>query len=61
MFDFPNNPEDGDMVVHPNGKTYEFSSGSWSVVRSHDHDHDQIAGFSARLQAVEQLQFLLLE
>ena len=24
MFDFPNNPSDGERVVHPNGNTYEY-------------------------------------
>jgi len=33
MFDFPNNPLDGDTVTHPNGNLYEYdaTSGSWEI------------------------------
>ena len=33
MFDFPNNPSDGQTVVHPNGNIYEYdaTSGSWEL------------------------------
>ena len=55
MFDFPNNPSDGDRVVHPNGQTYEFSTGSWSIVQ------EDLATLTTRLNALEQFNFLLLE
>jgi hypothetical protein len=33
MFDFPNNPSDGDTVTHTNGNIYEYdaTSGSWEL------------------------------
>jgi len=33
MFDFPNNPSDGDAVVHTNGNTYVYdaTSESWEL------------------------------
>ena len=57
MFNFPNNPEDGDIVSHPNGKDYEWNSsrGVWSIVRS------ELTSLSARVAALETLDFLLLE
>ena len=57
MFNFPNNPEDGDVVSHPNGKAYEWnqSRGVWSIVRS------ELTSLSARVAALETLDFLLLE
>ena len=57
MFDFPNNPTDGERVVHPNGKTYEFSSlrGSWIVVQ------DDLATLTTRVNQLESQFILLLE
>ena len=57
IFDFPNNPTDGERVVHPNGRTYEFGANrnSWTVVQ------DDLATLSTRLNALEQLNFLILE
>ena len=57
MFDFPNEPSDGERVVHPNGNTYEYKSlrNSWVIA------HDDLATISTRLHALEQLNFLILE
>jgi len=57
MFDFPNNPADGDRVVHPNGNTYEFVQirNSWTIVQ------ETIATLTTRLNALEQHTFLILE
>ena len=57
MFDFPNNPSDGERVVHPNGRTYEFVNvrNSWAVVQ------DDLAQITARLHALELNNFLILE
>ena len=57
MFDFPNNPTDGERVVHPNGNTYEYGNirNSWTVVQ------DDLASLTTRLNALEQFNFLILE
>ena len=57
MFDFPNDPTDGERVVHPNGKTYEYGNirNSWTVVQ------DDLASLTTRLNALEQFNFLILE
>jgi len=55
MFDFPNNPSDGDRVVHPNGSTYEYNSNSWVIAQ------DTLATLTTRINALEQLNFLILE
>jgi uncharacterized protein with HEPN domain len=57
MFDFPNNPSDGDVVVHPNGKQYEWIAAStvWRVVQ------DDVTTLSNRVAALENSFFLLLE
>ena len=57
MFTFPTNPEDGDVIAHPNGKTYEWnnSRGVWAVVRS------DLTSLSARIAELENLSFLILE
>ena len=57
MFDFPNDPTDGERVVHPNGKTYEYGNirNSWTVVQ------DDLATLTTRLNALEQFNFLILE
>jgi len=55
MFDFPNLPSDGDRVIHPNGQTYEFITGSWTVVQ------DNLATLTTRLDTLEKFNFLLLE
>ena len=57
IFDFPNNPTDGERVIHPNGKTYEYGQirNSWTVVQ------DDLATLTTRLNALEQLNYLILE
>jgi hypothetical protein len=51
MFDFPNNPSDGDQVTHPNGLLYQWSAASavWSVVQ------DDLATLTARVAALESI------
>ena len=57
MFDFPDNPSDGERVSHPNGRTYEYAQArnSWVVVQ------DSLDTLTARIAALENLSFLLLE
>jgi|TARA_B100001758_G_C18364906_1_gene587898 hypothetical protein len=59
MFDFPDNPSDGDTVTHPNGLAYQWSStsGVWFVVQ------DDLAALTARVVALESVlqNSLLLE
>ena len=55
MFDFPNNPSDGQQIVHPNGITYKYQSDSWVV------DRDDLANLTTRLNALEQQHFIILE
>ena len=57
MFDFPNTPSDGEVVIHPNGRTYEFNAtrDSWTVVR------DDLSTLTTRINALDQLNFLILE
>ena len=57
IFDFPNNPTDGERVIHPNGKTYEYGTirNSWTVVQ------DDLATLTTRLNALEQFNYLILE
>ena len=54
MFDFPNDPSDGELVIHPNGKQYEYSESrnSWAVVREPDQ-------FPAEITALNQEMTLL--
>jgi len=57
MFDFPNNPSDGERVVHPNGNTYEYQPlrNSWVIA------HDDLATLTSRVNQLENNFFLLLE
>jgi len=57
MFDFPNSPSDGERVVHPNGKTYEYKSlrNSWVIAQ------DDLATLTTRMTNLENSFFLLLE
>ena len=57
MFDFPNNPLDGDVVNHPNGKQYEWidESSVWRVVQNN------FTALSDRVTELENSFFLLLE
>ena len=57
MYQFPTAPEDGDLINHPNGKTYEWNNnrGVWAVVRS------DLTSLSARVAELENLSFLILE
>ena len=54
MFDFPNDPSDGELVIHPNGKQYEYSDArnSWRIVREPDQ-------FPAEITALNQEMALL--
>lgn len=49
MFDFPENPSDGDTVNHPNGLAYQWSSANniWSIAQ------DDLATLTARVIALE--------
>ncbi len=57
MFDFPNNPSDGDVVTHPNGYQYRWSGSSWTI------NQDDLATLTARVAALESilLNHLILE
>jgi len=57
MFDFPNNPSDGERVVHPNGNTYEYNTlrNSWVIAQ------DNLATLTTRVNQLENSFFLLLE
>lgn len=57
MFDFPDNPSDGERVSHPNGRTYEYAQArsSWVVVQ------DSLDTLTARIAALENSSFLILE
>ena len=54
MFDFPNDPSDGELVIHPNGKQYEYNAtrNSWLIVREPDQ-------FLAEITALNQEMALL--
>ena len=47
MFDFPNNPSDGDVVSHPNGYNYQWNGTGWAIVQ------DDLATLTARVAALE--------
>ena len=49
MFDFPNNPSDGDVVSHPNGRNYQWTGNVWTVVQ------DDLATLTARVAALESI------
>ena len=51
MFDFPNDPSDGEVVIHPNGKQYEYNStrNSWLIVREPDHFPAEITALQDEL------------
>jgi hypothetical protein len=49
MFDFPNNPSDGDVVSHPNGRNYQWTGNAWTVVQ------DDLATLTARVAALESI------
>ena len=49
MFDFPNNPSDGDVVNHPNGRDYRWNGTSWVIVQ------DDLATLTARVAALESI------
>ena len=58
MFDFPDNPSDGDVVAHPNGYQYRWNGESWAI------NQDDVATLTARVAALESIlqnQFLILE
>ena len=47
MFDFPNNPSDGDVVTHPNGYQYLWNGSVWTI------NQDDLATLTARVAALE--------
>ncbi len=49
MFDFPNNPSDGDVVSHPNGRDYQWNGSAWVIVQ------DDLATLTARVAALESI------
>ena len=55
MFDFPNNPSDGQQVIHPNGSTYIYQSDSWIVAR------DDLSELTTRINLLESQSLFLLE
>jgi hypothetical protein len=57
MFDFPNNPSDGDVVSHPNGYNYQWNGSGWAIVQ------DDLATLTARVAHLESilLNHLILE
>ena len=57
MFDFPNNPSDGDVVTHPNGRQYRFNGAAWLI------NQDDLATLTARVAHLESilLNHLILE
>ena len=70
MFDFPNDPSDGELVIHPNGKQYEYnkSRNSWLVVREPDQFpaditalQDELAVLRTDINNLSNFGFLILE
>ena len=57
MFDFPNNPSDGDVVTHPNGYQYRWNGEGWTI------NQDDLATLTARVAHLESilLNHLILE
>ena len=57
MFDVPNNPSDGDVVFHPNGRQYRFNGSAWLI------NQDDLATLTARVAHLESilLNHLILE
>jgi hypothetical protein len=51
MFDFPNDPSDGELVIHPNGKQYEYNAtrNSWLIVREPDHFPAEITALQSEM------------
>ena len=56
MFNFPDSPSDGDIVIHPNGKEYEYSAArnSWAVVREPDHAHADVFALQQQIASLQQ-------
>ena len=54
MFDFPNDPSDGELVIHPNGKQYEYNEArnSWLIVREPDQFPAEITALQNELAVV---------
>ena len=54
MFDFPNDPSDGELVIHPNGKQYEYNESrtSWVIVREPDQFAAEITALQNELAVV---------
>ena len=57
MYQFPTNPEDGDLINHPNGKDYAWNNtrGEGSVVRA---DRTKLSG---RVAGVENRSVIIVE
>jgi|TARA_B100001741_G_C16273621_1_gene468926 hypothetical protein len=55
MFDFPNDPSDGELVVHPNGKQYEYNltRNSWAVVREPDQFPADISALQGEIALIQ--------
>ena len=49
MFDFPNNPSDGDVVAHPNGRLYRWNGSAWLI------NQDDLTALTARVAALESI------
>ena len=51
MFDFPNDPSDGELVIHPTGQQYEYNEtrNSWLVVREPDQFPADIAALQGEM------------
>ena len=49
MFDFPDNPSDGDVVTHPNGRQYQWNGNAWII------NQDDLATLTARVAALESI------
>jgi len=56
MFDFPNNPSDGDVVAHPNGNSYRWNGSSWSISQD---DLTTLTARVAHLESILQNQLIL--
>jgi hypothetical protein len=57
MFDFPDSPSDGERVLHPNGRLYEYAQdrSSWVIAQ------DDLATLTTRVNALENLNFIIFE
>ena len=61
MADFPDNPVDGQLFNHPNGRVYAFNGVAWSIVRASGATLQAIVTRVSVLETQLQQQFLILE